>query len=289
MPAQVTNKNGDSKSLADILMRLGALDKTRADQVKLAEIQSGKTQEEIVLSQNLVAENFLVQAKAELYNIPYVDLDTTPSSPEAMATLPQEVAERFKVFPISVDKTAKAMNLAMGDPLDLTAIEFVEQKTGMRVKPYAAESTKIDEYTSTRYATSLSQEVTEALKEVAPDVDTLSLMESKQTGFIREEKVAEIVSRILDFAVRSRASDVHIEPQEKSTRVRYRIDGILQEKLTVPRALHDALVSRIKILAGMKIDEKRIPQDGRFNFKEADEDTDLRVSSLPLRGEKKLS
>ena len=287
MPAQVTNKNGDSKSLADILMRLGALDKTRADQVKLAEIQSGKTQEEIVLSQNLVAENFLVQAKAELYNIPYVDLDTTPSSPEAMATLPQEVAERFKVFPISVDKTAKAMNLAMGDPLDLTAIEFVEQKTGMRVKPYAAESTKIDEYTSTRYATSLSQEVTEALKEVAPDVDTLSLMESKQTGFIREEKVAEIVSRILDFAVRSRASDVHIEPQEKSTRVRYRIDGILQEKLTVPRALHDALVSRIKILAGMKIDEKRIPQDGRFNFKEADEDTDLRVSSLPTTwGEK---
>jgi type II secretory ATPase GspE/PulE/Tfp pilus assembly ATPase PilB-like protein len=287
MPAQVTTKNGDSKSLADILLRLGALDKARADQVKLAEIQSGKTQEEIVVGQNLVEEKFLVQAKAELYNIPYVDLDTTPSSPEALATLPQEVAERFRIFPVSVDKAAKIMNLAMGDPLDLTAIEFVEQKTGMRVKPYAAENSKIEEYTVTRYATSLSQEVTEALKEVAPDKDTLNLMEAKQTGFIREEKVAEIVSRILDFAVRSRASDVHIESQEKSTRVRYRIDGILQEKLTVPKALHEALVSRIKILAGMKIDEKRIPQDGRFNFKEAGEDTDLRVSSLPTTwGEK---
>ena len=79
--------------------------------------------------------------------------------------------------------------------------------------------------------------------------------------------MAEIVRHILDFAVKSRASDVHIEPQENATRVRYRIDGILQEKLTIPKALHDALISRIKILSGMKIDEKRIPQDGRFNFR----------------------
>ena len=112
-------------------------------------------------------------------------------------------------------------------------------------------------------------------------------MDLGKTGLIREEKIAEIVSHILDFAMRARASDVHIEPQEKSTRVRYRIDGILQEKLTIPKELHDSLISRIKILSGMKIDEKRIPQDGRFNFKAGDNEVDLRVSSLPTTwGEK---
>lgn len=91
----------------------------------------------------------------------------------------------------------------------------------------------------------------------------------------------------MEFAVKARASDIHIEPEEKATRVRYRIDGILQEKLTTPRELHEALVSRIKILSGMKIDEKRIPQDGRFNFKADNQEVDLRVSSLPVAwGEK---
>jgi type II secretory ATPase GspE/PulE/Tfp pilus assembly ATPase PilB-like protein len=95
------------------------------------------------------------------------------------------------------------------------------------------------------------------------------------------------VTHILDFAVRARASDIHIEPMEQSTRVRYRIDGILQEKLTTPKELHDALVSRIKILSGMKIDERRIPQDGRFNFKNTEQEVDLRVSTLPTTwGEK---
>ena len=288
MPA-ATAKNGTSngvKTLADILYSQGALKSEVAEQVKLAEIQSGKTQEEIITNQNLAKDADITKAKAELYNIPYIDISTVPSSPEAMAILPQAVAQRFRVFPISMDKGSKTLNLAMADPLDLTAIEFIEQKTNLRVKPYAAEISKIDDFITTRYTGSLSQEVTEALKEVEPEKDTKTL-EMTKTGFIREEKIAEIVTHILDFAVRSRASDVHIEPQEKSTRVRYRIDGILQEKLTVPKALHDALVSRIKILSGMKIDEKRIPQDGRFNFKQGGDEVDLRVSCLPTTwGEK---
>jgi type IV pilus assembly protein PilB len=280
------NSNG-SKTLADILLSHGAIKPDRAEQVKLAEIQSGKSQEEIITSQKLVTDEQLVKAKAELYNIPYIDLTNIPSSPEALAVLPQEVSERFKVFPVSIDKKNKILNLAMADPLDLTAIEFIEQKTSLRVKPHAAVASKIEEFIATRYAGSLSQEVTEALKEVTPEGEGTDILEATRTGFIREEKIAEIVSHILDFAVRSRASDVHIEPQEKSTRVRYRIDGILQEKLTVPKALHEALISRIKILSGMKIDEKRIPQDGRFNFKESGEEVDLRVSSLPTTwGEK---
>ena len=99
--------------------------------------------------------------------------------------------------------------------------------------------------------------------------------------------MAKIVSTILEFAIKSRASDIHIEPEEARTKVRYRIDGILHEKLSLPKSIHDALISRIKILSEMKIDEKRIPQDGRFGFKIHSEEVDLRVSTLPtVNGEK---
>ena len=275
------------KTLADILLEMGALKAKAAKELKLAEIESGKKQEDIIKEQKLVPEKDLVKAKAKLYNIPYVDLSKIPDSPEAIAILPREVADRFKVFPMSVDKAAKTLNLAMADPLNLTAIEFIEQKTNLTVKPFAALPEKIAEFIITRYSTSLSQEVTEALKEVKVDQSSLNGFGMSKDGFIREEKIADIVNQILDFAIRARASDIHIEPQEKNTRVRYRIDGILQERLTIPKALHDALISRIKILGGMKIDEKRIPQDGRFNFKGSSGTVDLRVSSLPTTwGEK---
>ena len=269
------------------MVSLGALTKARAEQVKLAEIQSGSTQEDIIRKGAMVPEERLVQAKAQLYNIPYIDLNSVPVAPAALAALPSEVAGRFKVFPIGVDQKDKSMVLAMADPLDLSAIEFVEQKTGFHIKPRAALPSQIEDFIQTRYTGSLTREVTAALKEVEPGNEELAALETSKGGFIREEKIAQIVSQILDFAIKSRASDVHIEPQEKLTRVRYRIDGILQEKLSIPEELHDSLVSRIKILSGMKIDEKRIPQDGRFNFKGSDEEVDLRISSLPTSwGEK---
>ncbi|KKU10387.1 MAG: General secretory pathway protein E [Candidatus Woesebacteria bacterium GW2011_GWB1_45_5] len=284
--AAPVNVNGETGTLADILVSMGVLDTKRAEQVKLAEIQSGSPQEDIIRKGSLVPEEKLIQAKAQLYNIPYIDLSGAPVAPAALATLPSEVAERFKVFPITVDRKDKSMTLAMADPMDLSAIEFIEQKTGLRVKPYAALPAQIEDFIQTRYATTLTQEVTEALKEARPE-EEIKPLEAVKGGFIREEKIAEIVSQILDFAIKSRASDVHIEPQEKSTRVRYRIDGILQEKLTIPKELHDSLISRIKILSGMKIDEKRLPQDGRFNFKGSEEEVDLRISSLPTTwGEK---
>ncbi len=278
--------NSSGSTLADILVGMKVLTPARAEQVKMGEVQYGTTQEDVLRKQNMVTEAQLVQAKAALYNIPYQDLAVVPASPEALSILSQEVAERFNVFPLTVDKANKILTLAMADPMDLSAIQFIESKTGMRVKPVAVEARKLADTVTQRYATSLSQEVTDALKEVAPDKKTDPLGNMK-ISFIREEKISQIVSHILEFAVKSRSSDIHIEPQERSTRVRYRVDGILQEKLTIPKELHDALISRVKILCGMKIDEKRIPQDGRFNFKVGDEDTDLRVSSLPTTwGEK---
>ena len=117
MPAQpAQSSNNGTGTLADVLVTLGALDKSRAEQIKLAEIQSGSTQEDIIRKGGLVSEDKLVQAKARLYNIPYVDLMTTPVAPSALASLPSEVAERFKVFPINIERKDKTLCLAMADP-----------------------------------------------------------------------------------------------------------------------------------------------------------------------------
>src|SRR3990172_4557007 len=290
MPAQANTAivaNGESaKTLADVLVSLGLLDSSKAEQVKFTEVQTGKPQEAIIKDQALVDETALTRAKATLYNIPYLDLTSVPVSPEALSTIPQEVASRFKAFPVSMDPLSREMVVAMSDPMDMAAIQFIEQKTGYYVKPHAADPSKIESMIAAGYTTSLAKEVSEALREV-PDREKIVTLDASKTGLIREEKVAQIVTHILSFAVKARASDVHIEPQEKATRVRYRIDGILQEKLTTPRELHDALISRVKILSGMKIDEKRVPQDGRFNFKGEDQEVDLRVSTLPTSwGEK---
>src|SRR3989338_7448757 len=135
------------------------------------------------------------------------------------------------------------------------------------------------------YAQGLTTEVTEALKDASPGIRTVKAENLNQ--IIKEAPIAKIVSTVLDFAVKNRASDIHIEPQESRTRIRYRIDGMLAEKLALPRSVHEAVLSRIKILANMKIDEKRLPQDGRFNFKTTAEEIDLRVSTLPtVFGEK---
>lgn len=293
-PVKTAPGNGVSQNskapvtLVDILLAQGVIDPKRAEAIKLQEIQTGKTEEELLTSDGIATEDQLARAKATLYNIPFVDLEQTPISPDALALLPQQVASRFSVIPISLDKDKKQLSLAMGEPLDIAAIEFVEQKTGMGVSPVAAAPSQIKRLITQRYSIGLAQEVTQALKEAEPvEVGGKTVDLSQISGIIREAPIAKIVKELLEFAVKSRASDIHLEPEEKGTRIRYRIDGILQEKFIMPKQFHDSLVSRVKILSGMKIDEKRIPQDGRFNFKAGSDEVDLRVSALPtIFGEK---
>lgn len=274
-------------SLVQILHDQGILTAEDVKQVKLEILQTGATEEEVLLSNNLASEEDVAKAKSILYNIPFINLGQVPISPEALALLPQSVAERFSVIPVSVDKEKKLLSLAMADPLDLAAIEFVEKKTGMRIRPMAGIPSQVKQMITDSYTAGLTEEVAEALKAATPKERITTVDLSRLNQVISEAPIARIVKELLEFAIKSRASDVHVEPMEGDTRIRYRIDGILQEKFTMPKQFHEALVSRIKILAGMKIDEKRAPQDGRFNFKAGKEEVDLRVSSLPtIYGEK---
>jgi type IV pilus assembly protein PilB len=178
----------------------------------------------------------------------------------------------------------------MKEPLDLTAIDFAEQKTGLRLIVNYAMPSELDRTIAERYAQSLSTEVTQALQETTQVADQKKQQQdlSNLSGeVVRQAPITKIVETILAFAIKARASDVHIEPLLDRTRVRYRIDGILTEKLILPKSVHEATVSRIKILSDLKIDEKRVPQDGRFNFVAEGQEVDLRVSTLPtIHGEK---
>jgi type IV pilus assembly protein PilB len=275
--------------LLDTLVKKGQLKPEDFEWIKQEIVSSLEPLAQILLKHNLVSETDIAKARAEILKIEYLDVTSTSVSPEAINVLPEAVAEKYLCLPFSLDQINKVLSVAMADPVDLQAIEFVERKTGYKLKPYLAEASVLAKEIRSRYAQSLSTEVTEALKETLitrprqSQIDTLE----QSAGVIREAPIAKIVSTILDFAIKSRASDVHIEPLELKTRVRYRIDGILYEKLVLPKSVHDSVISRVKILSHLKIDEKRSPQDGRFNFRSGEDEVDLRVSTMPsVFGEK---
>lgn len=275
------------KNLAEVLLAKGLIDKVKADEINLQQLKTGESEEEIVKGMRFLSDEDFTKAKADLLRIEYVDLENIGFSPEALALVPESVAKKYKIVPYSMDPKTKKLSVAMVNPLDLETVEFLEKKTNMEVNAAIATEKQITEFVAEKYIREkgITSEVSKALNERKKDEGEIINETAKKVS--AEAPVAKIVTTILEFAVKSRASDVHIEPQEDSVRIRYRIDGILQEKYMLPRNVHDAVVSRIKILSNLKIDEKRVPQDGRFFFSADGNDIDLRVSTLPTTyGEK---
>lgn len=281
MPAQ-------DNQLLDELFKKKLIKTADYKRIKTELLSSNLTAEDLLLQHNLTAEKSIAQVKAEILKVPYVDVGTASITPEALNVLPEAVAVKYLTLPFAIDKEEGVLSVVMANPVDLQALDFIEKKTGMKIKPHLGEKTRLEKEIKNRYAQSLSSEVTEALKDTAVVRPEAKLEAAELAGgVIREAPIAKIVSTILEFAIKARASDVHIEPLEQKTRVRYRIDGILYEKLILPKNVHDNVISRIKILSHMKIDEKRLPQDGRFNFRAGEDEVDLRVSSMPsVHGEK---
>lgn len=278
-----TAQNSQSFTLEEILFKQGLLTSDQLSTIKLESINSGQPIEKIIIQHNLVPVDKMTQARAQILNVPYVKLEGKAIAADILNLIPEPAARRYTIVPF--DKKGDELAVAMADPLDIQISQFIEKRTGLRVKPFLALSEDIIKAISDQYAQNLTSEVTSALKEVA----AVKPEEEAQAGpeILREAPVSNIIDQLLEYAIKNRASDVHIEPQEDRTRVRYRIDGILQEKILLPKGVHDALVSRIKILSVLKIDEKRLPQDGRFTFTYGKNIVDLRVSTVPtVFGEK---
>jgi type IV pilus assembly protein PilB len=284
----VTASYSLTKSIEDVLLENKVITPDQANLVKLEAVNSGKSAEQVLKDHGFASAADIIKARASLLGIAFVDLESKAIPPDVLAIIPETVARRYNVIAFQFDAPANLLSVGMVDPLDINAIDFLEKKTLKKIRPFLANQSAVKTIIDERYNQGLETQVTAALEQTPQTSESSGFDDiSKIEGVIRDAPVAKIASSLLEFAIKSRASDIHIEPLEEHTRIRYRIDGILYEKLVLPARIHDSLVSRIKILSNMKIDEKRTPQDGRFNFKMENAEVDIRVSSLPTaHGEK---
>ncbi len=275
------------KGIEDVLYEKKLLTQDQLSAIKFEHVNSGKSVDTIIKERGFVSNSDFVKALAEVNNLQFIDLTAIKIAPELLELIPAALAKKFNAVPYSLE--GNKLHLAMADPLDLQTIEFVERKTGYTVVPAISTQKDIEHILEEQSGKAIGAEISAALEEISQT--TLKLDESSRTiddqATLRDAPIARIVEMILQTAVKTGASDVHLEPGEKGTRLRYRIDGILEEKRSIPKEMHDSIIARIKILSNMKIDEKRIPQDGRFRVNSGNKSTDLRVSSLPtIYGEK---
>jgi len=266
-----------------VLQSLKLLTPEQLDLAKIESARSGRSLEGAILDLGILDPESLMKAKAVGASLPYVDLRNVVVDQAILSTIPRELSVKFQAVPF--DKTQEAINVAMVDPNNVQAIEFIEKKTGLRVSPYMTSDDSIrkvlDQYQD------ISGEVGEALSGLEADNTKAREANEGSVDLVQDAPVTRAVNTIMEYAAKARASDVHIEPREKSVKVRYRIDGVLHDTMNLPTHILPALVSRIKILSNMKIDEHRIPQDGRFEIKVDNREVDLRVSISPtVFGEK---
>ena len=248
----------------------------------MPKIEGSDSLQTAVLKKKLIGDKDLVKLYAKSIDVPYVELADIKIPRELLLKIPERIARKYQVvlFGMLEDK----LQLAMADPEDFQAADFITKQVGGRLKTYISTAPDIlgaiDQYKG-----NISSEITKAIKDSSADAATEEKVSAKDLA--EDAPIAKTVNVILEYAIKSRASDIHLEPRESIVQVRYRVDGVLRETMTLPKPILAAVVSRIKILANLKIDEHRVPQDGRFKFAMGSKQVALRVSTLPIMdGEK---
>lgn len=259
-------------------------EKVKPDLLQEAETvheQTGEPLLQTILKRKLITEQALLKLYSESIDIPYAELKDTKISRDILMKIPERIARKYQAVLFGQEGTQ--FQLAMADPEDFQAADFITKQIGQDIKIYLASSndilTVIDQYKG-----NLSSEITKAIKDSSEEQVQ---QEVSAKDIAEDAPIAKTVNIILEYGVKSRASDIHIEPRESLVQIRYRIDGVLRETMTLPKPILAAVVSRLKILANLKIDEHRTPQDGRFKFAVGSKTVALRVSTLPVMdGEK---
>jgi len=275
-----------AKSIEDLLYEKKLINSDQLSAIKFEHVNTGKDITQIIKERGYVSDEDYVRAFGEVYGIEYVNLTGKQIPGELVELIPLSVAKKYNIVPYALD--SDRLSVAMVDPLDLQTIEFIERKTSFKVVPFITTQKEVDHILDEQKGKAIGEEISAALEEISQTTLKIDETGGELTdATIRDAPIARIVGMILETAVKLGASDVHLEPGEKGSRLRYRIDGVLEEKRILPKEMHDSIVARIKILAKMKIDEKRIPLDGRFKVQVGNTQTDLRVSTLPtIYGEK---
>jgi type IV pilus assembly protein PilB len=264
-----------------MLVQEGLLDRADLDRATEIQGETGMPLGRILVEEKFVKETDLVKTLARHIGLEFVSLDEVTIDPSASALIPEPLARRYNAIPIAFEDGS--LVVAMADPANVLAIDDIRAITGLDVLPRVATKTEVEDAISrmARFDDSVS-DLGDLLDDEA-EVEDLGALEAS----VDEAPVVKLVNTIITRAINERASDIHIEPGERDLRIRFRIDGVLHESMSTPRAIANAMVSRLKIMADINIAERRIPQDGRMSLKVAGKQVDLRVATLPsVYGEK---
>ncbi len=230
----------------------------------------------ILTEQHIVDDEMLTHAIAQVSGVPYVNLTNSIIDQNVLALLPEDVAERFMAVPLA--EIQNRLAVAMIDANNVQAVDYLANRIERPLKVFMASEAGV-RHVLDQYRTDLSS-VGEAAE--ASQAEASNDTDNEVKTIVEDSPISKALSTILEYAVKSRASDIHIEPLEGTLKIRCRVDGVLREIMQLPKSIEPALVSRIKILSNLKIDEHRIPQDGQFTVKVANKEVDLRIAISPV-------
>jgi len=269
--------------LKEFIIDSGLVAKKDIDAAEKEAKERGKLLSEILVSRGSLTEDSLRRIQAYVLGIPFVNLKEHRVPVEVLALIPEPIARTHNI--IAFKKTAESLEVAMLDVEDLASIDSVRKKTGLKILPRLTDTESI-KYTLLQYQKSLKDEFGDIISTEAGKIKIIAEGNKDLSGddlkkMAEDLPIVRIVDTLLRHAIVQGASDIHVEPMENEVLVRYRIDGILHDAMTLPRAAAAGIVARIKVLSNLKLDEKRLPQDGRFKMETESDRVSFRVSILP--------
>jgi type IV pilus assembly protein PilB len=269
-----------TSDIQDKLIKLLVDEGLVADQtIKAVQASIGSTNKPLLgalTEQHIVDDELLTHATAQVSGVPYVNLSASIIDQEILGLLPEDIAERFMAVPLA--EVQNRLAVAMIDANNVQAVDYLANLIQRPLKVFMASEAGV-RHVLDQYRTDLSS-VDDAAE--ASQAEATSDSDRDVKTIVQDSPISKALSTILEYAVKTRASDVHIEPLENSLKIRCRVDGVLREIMQLPKSIEPALVSRIKILSNLKIDEHRVPQDGQFTVKVANKEVDLRIAISPV-------
>ena len=272
------------KKLGDILIESGLLTQEQLDEVLVKQQASGHKLGDTIIEMGFLSDIEIMKALEYQCRIPYIDMSTIRIDPTTPGLINEDTAKKYCVIPVGYENNQ--LVVIMNDPLDFIIIDEIRYLTGKDILPKMSTRKQILAAIDASYGKENAQKAAQELEKEF-DVDEMVRITEQITDEVANAPVVKLVNSIIEHAIKINASDIHIEPTEGQMRVRLRLDGVLQEVMNAPKNAHAAVITRIKIIGGMDIAEKRIPQDGRVETVIANRPVDLRLSILPtVNGEK---
>jgi type IV pilus assembly protein PilB len=275
------------KRIGDLLVEKGLITKEQLSEALKQQIESGKKLGEVLIDQGMITEDDLVDVISTRLGIPKISLNSLVIDPSVVELVPLSVAKKHQLIPIF--RIGAALTVAMVDPLDVIALDELKYITNLKINRVVATSHTVSSAIDQYY--SVKDSMAEVIRDMDDDeigpVDLKKAQQEAEAAAQSEAPLIKLVNLLIIQAVKEKASDIHIEPEEDKLRIRYRVNGVLKEETAPPKKLHSGIISRLKVMAQMDVSEKRLPQDGRFSVKVGNIDIDVRASTLPtINGEK---